>query len=211
MAGFALAPVAIPDTAAKTDVSIGVNIGMRLPNGAVKLKVGKNDYHYHDGRYYRKTNRGHVVVRAPRGAVIHRLPRGYTTVVLGGRTYFRFDGVYYTRNPYGYIVVDAPTVVHVKETSSEVVSTKSAAPEQVSVWLDDSEFLLMDGQFFRKSPDGLVWIEPPYGALSNELPQGTKSIWYKEIEYFEHKKVYLRKTPDGYEVIPAPWAEAESS
>ena len=207
VAGLALTPLFSPQIVAKPNVSIGIDLGFRLPHGSINVNVGKRHYRYHDGSYYHKSNRGYTVVRAPRGAVIPRLPRGHARVHFAGTTYFRFENTYYSRVPQGYIVVDTPTVDYVHKGETEVVEY-SATPE-ISFWLEGKEFILADGQFFQRSPDGLVWVESPYGAVTKRVPQSTRRVWYKRIEHFEYQKVYLRKTSEGFEVIPAPWTDDE--
>ncbi|MDQ8197997.1 DUF6515 family protein [Pelagicoccus enzymogenes] len=207
LASFAFTPIALPEAKAETRISIGANIGFRLPKGAVNVSVGDHRYHYHEGRYYRKTPRGYVTVRAPRGAAIKRLPHGYTRVIIGGRTYFRHENVYYVRSSNRYIVVDEPKVVVVETEaeSSEVVAVeKQNAP--YTVWIDgERELVMKNGQFFRNSPQGLVWVALPVGAIAKELPSDFTSIWYQEIEYYEKDGVHFQKTPDGYRIILPPW------
>jgi hypothetical protein len=74
-----------------------------------------------------------------------------------------------------------------------------------SIWLNNTEYLFKDGQFFRKTPDGLIWTEAPLGALTKTLPADATSIWYEGTEYFETDNVYFRKTADGFKVVTAPW------
>jgi hypothetical protein len=96
------------------------------------------------------------------------------------------------------MVVDAPTAVNMPPPPPPAV-------EYQSVWVGPTEYLFKDGQFFRKTPEGLVWMEAPLGAVTNTLPSDATSIWYQENEYFECDNVYFRKTPEGYKVVPAPF------
>jgi hypothetical protein len=186
---------------ARSDVHVGFSIGTRLPHGYVRVNVGHDPYYYYRGTYYHRGPRGYVVVRAPRGAHIRDLPYGYVRVVVGNQVYYRYDDVYYRPWHDEFIVVDPPTeVVHVAPPPSEVSS-------YLSVWDGDTEYLFKDGQFFRKGPDGLVWKEPPYGAVSKDLPSNAVSVWYKDDEYFTSGGAYFKHVERGFRVVPAPWAE----
>jgi hypothetical protein len=85
------------------------------------------------------------------------------------------------------------------------VVTAPPAEEYQSVWVGQTEFLFRDGQFFRRTLDGLAWVEAPLGALTKTLPGDARSVWYQDNEYFECDNVFFRKTPDGYKVVAAPW------
>lgn len=136
------------------------------------------------------------------------LPFGYVRVVIGGVVYYRYDDIFYRRDPMGYIVVNTPVEV----VSTQEVSTDTEDPltGYESVWVGDTEYLFKGGQFFRKTSEGLVWIEAPIGAITKDLPLGVTTIWYEEIEYFESDGVFFRKTPEGYRVVERPWSEAPS-
>ena len=74
-----------------------------------------------------------------------------------------------------------------------------------SVWVGQSEYLFKNGQFFSKTPEGMIWVPAPVGAVTKILPSDAQSVWYEGIEYFDSAEVYFRKTPDGYQVVSAPW------
>ncbi|MDQ8180621.1 DUF6515 family protein [Pelagicoccus sp. SDUM812005] len=208
LATAAFSPALLPETHANPRVSIGANIGLSLPNGAISVHVGNERYHYHEGRYFKKTPRGYVSVKAPRGAAIRKLPRGYAKVVIGGHTYYRYGTVYYVKRADRYIVVDEPEIVVVEKESSAPAVAADATPAVTpySVWVDgERELVMKNGQFFRKSPQGLIWVALPVGATAKELPADSVPTWYQEIEYFEKNGVYFKKTPDGYQVILPPW------
>ncbi len=190
-------PSLVQSASADTKVRAGLQLSFKLPKGSVAISVGKDRYHYHKGVYYRKAKKGYVVTKAPRGAIITSLPRGYSRIVVSNTVYFRFGSVYYKKVPQGYMVVDAPKKVRVVD--------RSPYSDYQSVWVGRVEYLFKDGEFFRKTPDGLSWVEAPLGAIARYLPSDAVSVWYQEIEYFESDEVYFRKTPDGYRVVQAPW------
>ncbi len=182
-----------------TQIKVGVSIGAHLPRGAVEVSVGRDRYYTHRGVYYRPGPNGYVVVRAPRGIIIRELPPRTTRIHVGSRVYYRHGNVYYERGPAGYVVVDAP-VTFVRESAAPKVED-----DFQSVWAGDKEYRFRDGQFFKSTSEGLVWVEAPLGALTKTLPADAQSVWHEEVEYFECDDVYFRKTPDGYKVVEAPW------
>lgn len=201
--GFVSPIVVTPAEAARVEVR--GTVGLRLPNGAVSITLGTEKYHYHRGTYYKKGKRGYVVVRAPRGAVIRDLPRGYSRIIVSGKVFYRFGSVYYRKGSRGYHVVDAPVVVG--QTINAEEESVGLYADYESVWVGDDELLFRNGQFFRKTSDGLVWVEAPIGAVTKQLPSDWVSVWYEGIEYFESENVYFRKTPRGFRVVERPWSE----
>jgi hypothetical protein len=198
---------------ASTRVSVGVGIGVPLPHGYVEVSSGRDRYYYHRGTFYRPGHNGYYVTRAPRGCVVRELPSRYSRVYFGSSLYYRYNNVYYQDYPGGYVVVDPPSTVVV-----QVPASATAAPTPLtkdddyqSAWVGDVEYLFKDGQFFKKTSEGLVWAEAPLGAITKTLPSDARSVWYEEIEYFECEEIYFRKTPDGYKVIEVPWKTVESA
>lgn len=203
-----LMSVAIVTTAeAAPKVEARGSIGFKVPNGAISISVGNERYRYHRGTYYKRGRNGYVVTRAPRGAVLRELPWGYSRVILSGSIFYRSGGVYYRKEPRGYVVVDAP--VEVRETVVAESSRVDAQGGYHSVWVGEQELLFREGQFFRKTPEGLVWVVAPIGAIASELPEDVVSVWYEEIEYFDSDGVIFRKTPEGYKVVDQPWNGVE--
>ncbi|MBC2605591.1 DUF6515 family protein [Pelagicoccus albus] len=185
-------------------------INKQLPRGAVQVEVGKDRYQYHNGTFYRKGNAGYVRTRAPRGAVVSSLPRGYVSIVIGDTIYFRFGGVFYTRSPFGYVVVEAP--ITLSQGSQTVVSDSADVEVEFSdgyesIWIGERELLFKDGQFFRRSSEGLVWVAAPMGAVVSNLPTDATTVWYEDIEYFDSDGTYFRRAPDGFRVVEAPWEQ----
>ncbi len=200
-------PIIVESAVAAPRVELRGSVGFRLPQGAISISVGSQRYRYHRGTYYRKSKNGFVVTRAPRGAVVRELPHGYSRVIISGSVYYRYGGAYYRKEPRGYVVVDAPVVVH--EEAPATSSPDDPIGGYQSVWVGDKELLFRDGQFFRNTSEGLVWVVAPIGAIAGELPVDAISVWYEEIEYFDSDGVVFRKTPDGYKVVEQPWQEAE--
>jgi hypothetical protein len=182
-------------------VSVGVSIGVPFPHGYAEIRVGHDNYYYHRGTYYRPGPRGYHVVRAPYGARIRELPPHCSRIYLGGVWYWRFGDDYYRPYEDGYVVVEPPTTIVVKEAPPPA----PAPVAEQSVWVGDKEYVFKNGQFFTKTPEGLVWAEAPLGAITKALPAESTSVWYQGVEYFECDEVYFHKTPNGYEVVRAPW------
>jgi hypothetical protein len=186
------------------DLSIGAFIGIAAPAGAVEIKVGNFSFRYNNGVFYKHTKHGYVVAPAPRGAIVPKLPAGHYKVEVDGYVYYRYNEVYYRKVPNGYMVVEAPVIVTAPPTATTTVASTPVLPE-LSVWQGEQELLLRDGQFFKNTSEGLVWVELPVGAMTRSLPESRTSIWFNEIEYFDVDGVLFRKTPDGYKVVKAPW------
>lgn len=197
--------------------SVNVSVGVGTPGGFVQVSYGKNNYYYNRGVFYQPWSQGYRVVRPPYGCVVPALPPRYARVYVGGVFYYRYDDIYYQQVNNGYMVVATPVVttspVAVTVPATQVVVAQPATPAPAvkitegaqSVWVGDVEYLFKDGQFFRKTKDGLIWSEAPLGAVTRTLPPDATSVWYQDVEYFECDNIYFRKTPDGYKVIIAPW------
>lgn len=72
------------------------------------VRVGKQQYFYRGGRFFRHHRRGYAAVAAPVGAVVAFLPPGFRIVLSGRTRYYCFGDVYYRPHPRGYRVVPAP-------------------------------------------------------------------------------------------------------
>lgn len=182
---------------ARAELHVGVSLGVELPRGYSEVRVGRDRYYTQRGVFYQRGPRGYVVVRAPRGAILRTLPPHYTRIYVGSAVYYRYGEVYYQPVRDGYVVVDAPV--------AQPMPPPRPVEEYQSVWVGKQEYLFKDGQFFMKTPDGMVWTPAPLGAVTGELPSDARSVWYQNEEYFESDEVYFHKTPAGYEVAAAPW------
>jgi len=182
----------------RAEVRVGVSMGFELPRGHVEVRVGRDRYYEHRGVFYQRGPRGYVVVRAPRGAVLRSLPPHCSRIYVGTSVYYRYGDVYYQPvRTGGYVVVEQPR--------AESLPPPQPAEEYQSVWVGQAEYLFKDGQFFTKTPEGMVWVQAPLGALTKTMPADAQSVWYEGVEYFDSDDVFFRKTPDGYQVVAAPW------
>ena len=125
------------------------------------------------------------------------LPPYCTRIYFGTSVYYRYGDVFYQPTRDGYIVVDQPV--------AESLPPVKAVEDYQSVWVGQAEYLFKNGQFFSKTPDGMIWVAAPLGAITKNLPSDAQSVWYQGVEYYDSDDVYFRKTPDGYQVVSAPW------
>jgi hypothetical protein len=183
--------------ALRAEVRVGVSLGVELPRGYADVRVGRDHYYEHRGVFYQRGPRGYVVVHAPRGAILRTLPPHCSRIYVGTSVFYRYGEVYYQPVRDGYVVVEQPR--------AESLPPPPPTEEYQSVWVGPVEYLFKDGQFFSKTPDGMVWTQAPLGALTKTLPTDAQSVWYQGVEYFDSDDVYFRKTQDGYQVVAAPW------
>jgi len=198
LAGAGIAAFAGSALRADPHVDARLSLGIPLPNGYLDVVVGKEHYYSYRGNFYRHGPRGFMMVRAPRGAVIGELPPRCARIYVGNVVYYRYGDVFYRAAPGGYVVVDAPAV-------SSLPPPPPPAVEYQSAWAGSTEYLFKDGQFFQRTPEGLVWAEPPLGAVMKAPPADATSVWYQDNEFLECGSVYFRKSPDGYKVVRKPW------
>jgi len=104
-----------------------------LPPGHSSFRVGRNEYYYHGGIYYRHNQRQYIVVGAPIGAVIAALPFGYSTVIVAGAPFYYYSGVYYRQVPAGYMVVEPPPEVIVVQPPPAPAPAMANAGNRVTV------------------------------------------------------------------------------
>ncbi len=183
--------------ALKAEVRVGVSVGFELPHGYAEVRVGHDHYYEHRGVFYQRGPRGYMVVRAPRGAILRTLPPHCTRFYVGTAMYYRYGDVFYQPARDGYVVVDQPV--------ADSLPPVRPAEEYQSVWVGTKEYLFKNGQFFTKTPEGMIWVEAPLGAVTRDPPPDAQSVWYQGAEYFESDNVYFQKTRDGYQVVPMPW------
>ncbi len=182
------------------DRRVDVSIGIRLPHGYADVVVGREHYYHYRGTFYRPGPHGRlVVIRAPHGAIIRELPPRCVRFNVGPVVYFRFGDIYYRQVPAGFMVVAAPMGPGIPPPPPP------RAQEFLSVWAGPNECLFKDGQFFQRTPEGLVWMEAPYGALSRTLPEDAVPVWVQNVKYFQSDNVYFRETPQGFQIVPSPF------
>jgi len=67
----------------------------------------QEEYHYDDGNYYIKTDKGYEVVQAPVGATVNNIPESAEQVQVGDTYNYYYGGAYYDKSAEGYTVVPA--------------------------------------------------------------------------------------------------------
>jgi len=126
-------------TNAFADGRYGEGYGRRwqrsLPPRHEVIVVGRNRYHYYDGRFYRPAwfGFGFTVIAPPFGTAVRVLPFGYRTITVRGTPYYYYNNVYYTTYPSGYIVVPRPAI---EETV--VVQPQPSTRETVTINIPNS-------------------------------------------------------------------------
>ncbi|MDD5669614.1 MAG: DUF6515 family protein [Candidatus Omnitrophica bacterium] len=101
------------------------------------IVVRNEQYHYRDGRFFRRNFFGFFFpVPPPFGAVVAVLPVGHTTVMVGGYPYYYYDRVYYKPCPSGYMVVAEPRV-------NTTVIYSQPAPVQTEIISEDTISVLV--------------------------------------------------------------------
>ncbi|MDO6564511.1 DUF6515 family protein [Amphritea sp. 1_MG-2023] len=117
-----------------------------LPGAAVLMVIAGATYWVMDSLFYRKADKGYVVVEPPEGAYYERLPPGAVPIRHQGREYYRYHGTYYRWVPERKIYVVEPTVV---EPETEQVS-HYAAGSVLTTLPNGSNAILINGvQYFR--------------------------------------------------------------
>jgi hypothetical protein len=190
-----------------------------LPLGYRTMDIHGVRYFERGGVYFRPAEGGYIMVEPPEGGVIvtpgigsvvATLPIGTVNVTVGGTLYYRHGGAFYRPARNGYVVVEPPPSLVVVEsqppppasTPPQVIS--SPAPQYVSVWVGDHEYLFRDGVFYKNAPEGLRPVEAPVGVVLSTLPAGSLDMWIGENEYFYCKSTFYRKVPAGYQVVTSP-------
>ncbi len=182
------------------DRRVDVSVGFRVPRGYIDVVVGREHFYHYRGVFYRRGPHDRlVVVRAPFGAVVRELPPHCVRFSIGPSIYFRFGDVFYRQVPTGYMVIAAPI------GAPAPAPLPAGAQEFLPVWAGPNECLFRDGQFFQRTPEGLVWMEVPYGAVARTPPPEAVVVWVQGVKYLQSDDVYFRETPQGFQVVPAPF------
>lgn len=210
------------DRKSDTRYSVGVGVSSR----------GVEGFHVGVSRDYRRDyyHRSHYRPRYRPGYYVTVLPRYHRRLVVNSSFYFYADGTYYRPYDRGYVVVERPVYIQNApaaevnyavtadgvDPNQEIGAPEPAPPPAeeptyLSVWQGEQELRLIDGEFFKPSSQGLVWVPTPVGAVSDVLPAGAQVVWHDEIEYFRFDGVVFRKSPDGYKVVAAPWDQAKDA
>ncbi|NNF16412.1 MAG: hypothetical protein HKN70_06670 [Gammaproteobacteria bacterium] len=95
-----------------------------LPKRYTRVTVGRKDYFYHGGHFYRPNRSAYMIVAAPFGARVRSLPAGYVSFGIGTRRYFYVNTTFYLwdRDRDEYVVVEEP------DGAAEAMAT--AEPEE---------------------------------------------------------------------------------
>ncbi len=149
-----------------------------LPSRAVSLR--EDSCYYYQGRYYKHSPRGYVIIPAPVGAVVPDLPAAHRTLVINGITYLEYDGVYYKGGPAGYTVVpiadaastavgsvavagQAPAVAALQNTAVINVPNKNGSYTPGTLQLASSGMYIgPQGEIYPNLPTA-VQLQPMYG------------------------------------------------
>ncbi len=197
----------------RTHYSFGIGVGSY---GVNSWHVGVSRDNYRRSPYYRPYYRTGFYP----GFYVSALPRHHRRVVFDSTIYFVADDIYYRPYNRGYVVVERPVIIERERPSTKVryevtdegidpnreIGAPEPKPAYLSVWQDEQELRLIDGEFFKPTANGLVWVATPVGAVSDVLPIGAQPVWHQDIEYFRFDGVVFRKSPDGYKVVAAPWS-----
>jgi hypothetical protein len=112
LSGMMAFPLALVSTASSAEVGVGGSINFFFPNGAVRLNMGNDMYHFSEGRFFREGRRGYYLVDAPVGIRVPHLPRGYRSYYDNRYgSYYSYQDIYYRQVDNGYLVIEQPTTI----------------------------------------------------------------------------------------------------
>ncbi|MCA9404917.1 MAG: hypothetical protein KC684_00120 [Candidatus Omnitrophica bacterium] len=134
-----------------------------LPFGAVALNLGGEKYHYHQGRYYKKSYQKYQVVRAPRGICIPRMPFGYKTAYIKSKRYYIYDDVYYIRVKDGYQVVDDPNAIYEEKDFTVSIPNEYGGYTSIKLTRQDDGFVGPQGEYYEEFPK-VAQLQVMYGG-----------------------------------------------
>ena len=138
--------------------------GYRPGHSRYEIVVSRgNRYHYREGRFYRPSLFGFIIVAPPIGAIVTTLPFGYSTIVVGGMRYYRHGNVYYQPCPSGYIVTSRPVIYsnvitpplpQVKSGEAIIINVPNANGSYTPVQLIkiDKGYLGPQGEYYPDHP-----------------------------------------------------------
>ena len=112
LSSLATLPLALTSSAARAEVGVSAAINLFFPNGAVRVNLGDDLFHFSEGRFFREGRRGYYLVDAPIGILVPYLPRGYREYRDDRYgAYYGYGDVYYRRVNNGYVVIDQPILM----------------------------------------------------------------------------------------------------
>ncbi len=156
------------------------------------------------------------------GYYVSHLPSYHRRVVFDSNVYYVADDVYYRPYNSGYVVVERPVIVERPAPTARYdvtdegvdpnreIGAPAPKPAYITVWQGEQELRLIDGEFFKPTANGLIWVATPVGAVSDVLPIGAQVVWHEDVEYFRFDGVVFRKSPEGYKVVAAPWQDQDA-
>lgn len=133
----------------------------RAGHGREVVKIGRQRYNYHDGRFYKTGWFGleFALSVPPIGAVVTTLPFGYRKIAARGTPYFYYENIYYRQAPAGYIVVPAPAadlaVVPAAATGGSVivnVPNSNGSYTPVKLVKTDNGYVGPQGEYYSGNP-----------------------------------------------------------
>lgn len=135
------------------------------PRSFISITIGGGNFFYGSGKFYRRHDRGYVIVPAPIGAVIYTLPSYHRRIVVRGSVFYECDGVTYVRVANGYQVVEPPDVV-VEEPLAVTESPDNSRAESFTVNVPNTRGGYT-AVLIKRSGTGFVG---PQGEFYNEFP-----------------------------------------
>ena len=67
-------------------------------------------------------------------------------------------------------------------------------------------YFYYEGLFYRNTPRGYSYVEPPIGAIVPALPPGYSTVVVQRTPYYYYQNVYYAPAPNGYVVTAPPAA-----
>lgn len=105
-------PLMLVPSISKADVGVGGSLNFYFPNGAVRLNMGNDMFHFSEGRFFREGRRGYYLVDAPIGIRVPHLPRGFRSYYDNRYgSYYSYQDIYYRQVDNGYLVIEQPTTI----------------------------------------------------------------------------------------------------
>ena len=74
----------------------------------------------------------------------------------------------------------------------------------VALALGGLTYLYYEGLFYRHSPRGYVFVQPPIGAVVPALPPGYTTVLVQQTPYYYYQNAYYVNAPNGYAVAAPP-------
>lgn len=159
-----------------------------LPHGAVRLRIGPQEYYALHGHFYRPEPSGFFPVTPLIGSVVVALPLGAVIIEIGGVRYYRAGGIYFRAVAGGYLLVPPPRplpssyVVSLQQVVVQVPALNvRAGPGRNYVIIGtvlQGDNLLVQGSapgwYYVQLPGGLQsgWVESRYTAVVGVVPAG---------------------------------------